>query len=156
MHVYHQSTCTLLKNNFSSTLAHDRRRSHTVIHGRTSSHTVEHHHTQSDMVKHHRTDILLKNCRKRLYIQPHMVEHGRTNLFLPNTVAQTTAYGCTHDRTRSHMVAQKILSCQNGLPSPLNTSGPVFRQLWTPEVSRVVQTCLECFDTFGYCTSELV
>ena len=114
MHVYHQSTCTLLKNNFSSTLAHGRRRSHTVGHGCTSSH--------------------------RYFAQklPYTVEHGRIydrtrsntvaqNLFLPHTVAQTTvhgrarshmvAHGRTDDRTWSHTVAQKILSCQNGLPS---------------------------------------
>ena len=145
MHVYHQSTCTLLKNNFSSMLTHGQRRSH----------TVGHHHTWLDMVEHHRTDILLKNCCTRSNTVVHTIAHGRTrshkiysystqphrrlytvtqNLFLqhqphrrPYTVEhghtdnrtrlQMVAHGSTDDCTWSHTVTQKILSCQNGLPS---------------------------------------
>ena len=116
--VYHQSTCTLLKNNFSSTLAPGQRR--------------------SDMVEHHRTDILLKNCHTQSNTVVHMTTHGLTRSHRiysystqshrrPYTVKhghtadhtrlQMVAHGNTDNCTWSHTVAQKILSCQNGLPS---------------------------------------
>ena len=128
VHVYHQSTCTLLKNNFSSTLQHGLRRSH----------TVRHHHKWSDMLEHHRTDILLRNSRTqsntvvhmtthgrtrshKIYSystqshrRPYMVEHGRID---DRTWSHMVAHGRTDDRIWSHMVTQKILSRQNGQPS---------------------------------------
>ena len=106
MHVYHQSTCTLLKNNFSSTLAHGRRWSHTVGHGRTSSHrdfaqkllyTVEHSRT------YYRTPS--NTVAQNLFL-PHTVTHGCTDdRTQSNTVTQTTAHGRTWSHRRLYMVA---------------------------------------------------
>ena len=77
-------------------LAHGRTWSDTVTHSQTSSHTVGHGRTSSH----------------RYFAQklPYMVEHGRTKFIL-------TAHSRTDNRTWSHTVAQKILSCQDGLPS---------------------------------------
>ena len=95
----------------------------TLAHSRSQSHTVGHHRTWSDMVEHHRTNILLKNCRTRSHKNwclSHTVAHSRTDdRARSNTVAQTTAHSRTRSHRKPHTVAQKILSYQNGLPSPL-------------------------------------
>ena len=77
--------------------------SHMVGHGHTQPDIIAHSRTWSNIIAHHRTDILLKKL-------PYMVEHGHTKFIL-------TAHSRTDDRTWSHTVAQKILSCQDGLPS---------------------------------------
>ena len=135
MHVYHQSTCTLLKNNFSSTLAHGQRRSHTVTHSRTSPHTVGHGRTSSH----------------RYFAQqlPYTVEHGHTydhtrsnmvtqNLFLPNTIA----HGHTDTRTRSHTVTQTTVHGR----TRLHKKSSAARMAYPPELCNI-----SCKTTNLYC-----
>ena len=112
MHIYHQSTCTLLENNFSSMLAHGRRRLQTITRGRTSSHTVGHGRTSSQIF----CSKTAMHGRTQSYTVVHMTAHGRTRSHKiysyhtrshrrPYTVAQTTARG----RKWSHTVAQTTI-----------------------------------------------
>ena len=109
MHVYHQSTCTLLKNNFSS---HTRTWLETVTPGHTRSDIIAHSRTWSNIIRQIFCSKTAVHGRTRLYMGAHTTAHGRTQLHKiysyrtrSHMVAQTTVHGRTRSHKRPHTVA---------------------------------------------------